>query len=81
MRLIRYVIASLLLGALSACGAATVIGPTATPALPTATPAPLEMTGRIAYVTRDRTAIRSIMTMPRNVVECITTSPFEVRRK
>lgn len=61
MRLIRRILASLLLAALSACGAASVTGPTAPPPPPAATPTPLEMSGRIAYVTRDRSAIRSVL--------------------
>src|SRR5689334_2829301 len=61
MRLFRYLIASLLLVALAACGAASEAGPTSTPQPPAPSPTPINVSGRIAYVTRDRASIRTIM--------------------
>ena len=61
MRLLRCLIASLLLVWLAACGPASESGPTITPRPPEASPTPIDMSGRIAYVTRDRAAIRTIM--------------------
>jgi hypothetical protein len=61
MRLLRCLIASLLLVSLAACGAASESGPTITPRPPEPSPIPIDLSGRIAYVTRDRTAIRTIM--------------------